>query len=106
MNNFHVGQKVVCIDDHFENGHFFGCDILPKKGVVYTIREIECFNSAKGETTVLRLNEIINAVMPYAVGDVECGFIVRRFRPVVSRPTSIAVFKAMLTPSKQKELAR
>ena len=91
MNHFHVGQKVVCIEDEWPSH-------VPspiKKGVVYTIAEIlppdlsESFDGWDVRRSI-RLVEVKNNL-----ADVD-SFNQARFRPVVERKTDISQFKAML----------
>lgn len=68
---------------------------LPLLGQVYTVRDL-C--ERLGEPCV-RVNEIVNDHRFYCelgFSD-EQAFSARRFHPVVSRPTDISVFTAMLT---------
>lgn len=103
--NFHVGQKVVCVDGKF---HPDFCDVpcLPVEGAVYTIRAIELMTAVTGERSpIIKLVEIVNPVMEWEIGDEEFGFVPRRFRPLVERKTDISLFKAMLNPSKEQVTA-
>lgn len=75
MSNFHVGQKVVCVDAH-------GADNVIENGI-YTIAGLVF--SGLGVT--------LGEAFPN-VGDV--GFKACRFRPVVTRKTDIFIFRAML----------
>lgn len=100
MTNFHVGQKVVCIDaaerdeTHPEANVIDGMDGLTK-GAVYTIRSIQ-IDPGWGETTVC-LSEIIRGRLSRFRGvEYEAGFSPERFRPVVERKTSIAIFHEIL----------
>lgn len=102
---FCVGQKVVCVDvsgwDAGDRNRFS----YPHANVVYTIRDIEV--DGTDGSTCIRLYEITNR----NGFDVETWefcepkFLSERFRPVVERKTDIAIFKKMLTPSLEKELA-
>jgi len=94
---FRVGQKVVCVD-----ATFIGRTPpnLPRLNGIYTLRDSF---SADGWTW-WRLVEIVNppsAVYGGRYGIMEPAFAPSRFRPVVSRQTSIEIFTAMLNPSKQ-----
>lgn len=97
--NFHVGQKVVCVDAEFQRGDFYDATTLPVEGTVYTVRDV--FEPVPGAICI-RLDEIVNDVEDFECGMMEAGFMVRRFRPVVERKTDISIFKAMLNPSKQR----
>lgn len=97
---FYVGQKVVCIDNNRDGG--YGDEIVPDVGPVYTVRELFSCNGHDW----LRLREIKNSPRYYTPGGVtEAFFHISRFRPVVERKTSIAIFTAMLNPSTEKVTA-
>jgi hypothetical protein len=101
MCNFRVGQKVLCINDQWNEYHAniarrLGVT-LPVLGGIYTIRAIE-IRPQRGD---LYFVEIVNPIIEYDIGRAEQGFHVARFRPVVERKTDISVFRAMLNPSKQ-----
>lgn len=87
---FHVGQKVVCIDDSWTdlNGRPDCRPEDPRKGSVYEIASI-------AEGVWLYLQEI-----PNGVGYESCSF-----RPVVERKTDISIFTKMLNPARVKKLA-
>ena len=96
MTAFMVGMKVVCVDDDFSSFRHYP-EINPVKGDVYTVREVR-------GPAILFL-EIENQKHWYRGYDeglifIEKGFKADRFRPIASRPTSIAVFQAMLTGKK------
>lgn len=86
---FHVGQKVVCIRGPMWplNG-----STQPVVGKIYTIRDVGRHVSAEGFFAVL-LQEIVNDLH---WSGLEYNFLAERFRPV--KPTSIAVFEALLKP--------
>lgn len=102
---FHVGQKVVCVDDSGLPGlpyaavRGFASDALEithvatlTRGAQYTIRDI----IKKG----VRLAEVVNEIgICIYDGVMEPTYKVERFRPV----TDISVFTAMLN-TKQREL--
>ena len=93
MSNFHVGQKVVCINDHGSPEVWNGFRIA-RQGSIYTVRSIYYF----GETELLLLEEIVNQVSSYSCGfkDCEPGFESESFRPLVERKPDISVFTDML----------
>lgn len=107
MSNFHVGQKVVCVDDmaNIEARKIPEID----KGRIYVIRKI-------GEQHVRGLGNVLSVwlegvhrsdVDPWFDGfqliEIEdFGFRLSRFRPVVERKTDISCFKAMLNPKNQQ----
>jgi hypothetical protein len=87
MCNFHVGQKVVCVDasDGEWNDIRGGATGYLVEGEVYTVASIR----KEPEVTFLRLEGVFS------------GWASIRFRPVVERKTDISIFRAMLNPSKQ-----
>lgn len=89
---FRVGQKVVLVgwtnDGAVEEWSALGAN-YPKVGEVYTVRAIKPWC----DSAVLLLEEINNSHLGY---NPEPGFRQSFFRPVVSRPTSIAVFEEIL----------
>lgn len=101
--SFHVGQKVICVDDS-PNPH---CeDVLPNrpvKGAFYTVRSLHVephITNAYG----VRLHELINPEFNFDGGPAyEWSFNSARFRPVVERKTDISAFTAMLDEQKASE---
>lgn len=94
---FYVGQKVELVRGYTgrERDIAIGYGFkLPVTGKVYSVRWIE------GE--YIRLTELINPDIPYVSGDAEPMWLAARFRPVVERKTSIAIFEAMLNPSREQ----
>jgi hypothetical protein len=73
---FHVGQKVVCVDDTWVT--HFG-ETTPEKGAVYTVRDVR---KVSGNATI-HLVEVRNEPAFYADGLCECSFGVNAFRPAV-----------------------
>lgn len=104
MSAFRVGQKVVLAVPFgtlsVTRAALDGV-ILPQKGPVYTIREFDPDTS--NGVVCIRLVEIING--PHIEDGFEPSFEAALFRPVAERKTSIEVFKALLTPAKQPEVA-
>lgn len=73
---FEVGQKCVCIGDNWEEGLF--PEKVPKKDVIYTVREVLLVNGVE----CIRLHEIRNQPKPYPSGLLECCFHGEAFRPL------------------------
>lgn len=93
--HFRIGQKVVCVDDtadgRYSPFHPSGANLEGlKKGSVYTIRYV----GVSLGVSVVRINEITRRYN--SIIDGENVYASARFRPIVSRPTSIAVFKEIL----------
>jgi hypothetical protein len=90
--NFHVGQKVVCIN---ATGTFSLAE-----NVVYTVSMVDSnggIASLDGSLQAIGIGLVEARPNP---GDY--AFDARRFRPVVTRKSDISVFKAMLKPSKTR----
>jgi hypothetical protein len=108
--NFHVGQKVVCIDDNDSppKGHqVLTVMVLPKVGKVYTVREV--LTGVVGGSPCVLLQEIPDQIVEvlsngvHRVGTIV--FYAHAFRPLVERKTDISIFKAMLTPKTEQVAA-
>lgn len=69
-----IGDKVVCINDGFKSQYN---EILPRKGQMYTIREVTNFGCPG-----IRLVEIVNPSKQYRNIYGECSFETDAFRPV------------------------
>jgi hypothetical protein len=78
-----VGQKVVCINDQFDAGIFQFYTALPKKDVVYVIREVKVGVNLKGEMGEICVY-LIGLVNPKSTQPPfpERGFNAERFRPL------------------------
>jgi hypothetical protein len=87
--NFHVGQKVVCVNDK-EGLQGWGWNVRPKKGSVYTVTAIGLTHSADPE----QLPCILVAELERRE---DSPLWAHRFRPI--RTTDISVFTAMLVPT-------
>lgn len=96
---FHVGQKVVCVDDTpFGPLRSYGTG-LPVVGRVYTVRRVAIWANWKRTEGGLGL-WLDEFVRPLASDGREHPFSARRFRPL--RTTDISIFQAMLvTPPKE-----
>jgi hypothetical protein len=80
------GQRVVCIDDQFPKWVVEFYDQLPKKGSVYTIREVclrrETLRGSDSATIALLLEELHNAPDPTHQNGEELAFKSERFAPL------------------------
>lgn len=101
--DWHVGMKVVCVDDHWNDTRspeVVEKEAIPTNGCVYSIREIGYLHPYRTTTLCVRLNEIENPFKLYSYPNgtvrTERCFGARRFRPVQTRPTDISIFTAML----------
>jgi hypothetical protein len=97
---FHVGQKVVCVNDQAWPRAYGYTPKLPKCGVIYTIRAIIDCRAWGYDEDGLLLAEIVNPkrihVTRFRPRLSEVKFRMSRFRPV--RTTNIDVFLKMLEP--------
>lgn len=92
MTAFRVGQRVVCVDDGWTKTAWYKGQIVPNTlnrlpmiNEILTVGEIR-LGGRHGDTAFLGFREIERGYWFH-----EC------FRPVVSRPTSIAIFQEMLS---------
>lgn len=85
------GQKVVCINDTFPPYVLGMYKQLPKKGDVYTIREVflgreKVVKGGESATVGVLLEELKNPTDPFHQGQQELGFSSERFAPVEELP--------------------
>lgn len=101
---FRVGMKVTCIDDVFWSGRDPRCN-YPVKGDIYTIRSFDHNRPGCESPVGLRLEEIINPILPYPGGDDETSFPPWRFRPLIERKTDtgMAILRKLLDGNKIEE---
>jgi hypothetical protein len=95
-NSFHVGQRVVCIDDADidDAGNSTGIRYL-QRGKTYTVSRTYVLSSGPG----VNLEEIDR---PYSYE----GFRAERFRPAIEHQEDISVFtRALETRSSSLEIA-
>jgi len=90
---FHVGQKVVCVND--QNWRIPGTGRHPIKGSIYTIAAVDKDGVALEE------------IGPRGCWAVPCPYLASRFRPVVekSTDTGMAVLKEILERETVKDPA-
>lgn len=96
--NFHVGQKVVCINDKEMHksgeiiGFYQGRPIVKagtmdglKKGAIYTIRalDLDCLD----KRPIVFLHEIIRPKWECIPHQPEAGYCATRFRPLIEKST-------------------
>ena len=85
------GQKVVCINDDFNEFIRAVYAQLPVKGTTYTIREVflgreRIVKGADSATVGLLLHELVNPPDPFHAGGEELGFSSERFAPLEELP--------------------
>ena len=91
---FHVGQKVVCVDDGGTPDRIWMRDAKPTVGAIYTVAETGVSHFYTRAPNALRLCEIRNV---WHGRDI--GYDVSRFRPV----HSIQIFHDIANGVKQPE---
>lgn len=96
-----IGQKVVCIHDWYDRIPP-GCT-FPSRELVYTVRELV----VEGDEPSIRLFEIRNPLVAFVnmTTLAEPAFVRWAFRPVVSGNADISIFREMLEPKPEKEVA-
>jgi hypothetical protein len=85
------GQRVVCINDTFNDFVKSVYKQLPVKGATYTIREVflgreKIVQGGDSATVGLLLEELLNPPDPFHVGKQELGFSSERFAPLEELP--------------------
>ncbi|MDO9415849.1 CAP-Gly domain protein [Pararhizobium sp.] len=96
MSDFHVGQKVVCIDDKFKH---VSIDQGIRKGQVYTLRWVGMYKHyVDGEFFGVKLEEIHrgNDDGPEGYGAADMPYRASRFRPLVK--DRISALRKLLAP--------
>ena len=101
---FRVGQKVVCVEGGAHGSSECEDAIVPAVGSIYPIRDIRT-NPRTGEPN-FHLHEIRNGLVLSVVDGLgEPYFASTRFRPIVSRPTSIEfaheILRSVSAPTKE-----
>ena len=98
---FFVGQKVVCIDDTFDDPRWKNIIslgiVLPKKGPVYTIRRIYptvVWADASVKSVGLHLEELINPELSF-MKPREIPFCALRFRPLIEKKSQTDISFAL-----------
>jgi hypothetical protein len=99
-----VGQKVICVSDMPISPSLRTDEAIPRKGSVYTVREIVPLNTLGADDDGLLVAEIVNPPRLYVtpVGPIrsELAFQVARFRPA----PDIGVFKRMFEQAEPKTI--
>lgn len=97
--SFHIGQRVVCINDQMDGGATRWKDATyPVFGQIYTVRGMAVLPGG----LILRLEEIICPT--FGRDNEEAGFGADHFRPVIERKTDISVFQRMLNPNMREHI--
>lgn len=106
--SFHVGQKVVCVDDamrvSWRKSGFFGrfrryrdLGHNLNRGDVYTVTAITAVRCTTSRV-VFRMLHVAGA---WHFGAPTIGFPAFQFRPAVETKTDISIFTRMLTPQRE-----
>jgi hypothetical protein len=85
------GQKVICINDTFNEFVRAVYKQLPEKGKTYTVREVflgreRIVKGGDSATVGLLLQELVNPPDPFHAGKEELGFSAERFAPLEELP--------------------
>lgn len=99
--DWHVGMKVVCVDDEPWPEFKSEMDGLTS-GQVYTIRKVGLDPYPGFPGVGVWLDEIHRPLDKGFEQYGEASFSAARFRPVQTRKTDISIFEAMLTGAKTK----
>lgn len=102
MSNFHVGQKVVCVNAKGGFRNLLG-EIVDlheiTENAIYTIRWIGISNGVP----VVKLRGVVRGRVPKPLRASNRGkdvpFASSRFRPLIERSTDISIFQQLLNPS-------
>jgi hypothetical protein len=87
MTGFHIGQKVVCVDDVPLPEGWDGDPLV--RGVIYTITAIYYEYGSCG----LLLREAVRSPRALQYWNSEAGYYARRFRPLEEKSDSIELFR-------------
>lgn len=97
MNNFYVGQKVVCIDDSKPSQYLInGPNLLLIRNKIYLVEAVQSFptwSRYKGDIA-LGINKDDDGLDFWHS---------KRFRPIEETKTNISIFTKMLIPNKVVE---
>lgn len=98
MTDWHVGQKIVCVNDNYAN---YDGENWIVKWSIYTIREIA---RRPDGLPGFRLVEVVNRPRLYRGGIfAECDFNSKYFRPVVEPRADISIFHSILAGVNKRE---
>jgi hypothetical protein len=97
---FHIGQKVVCVDDSPPPPGRPVYWPMVVKGQVYTIVGFDIEDSARCGIGLILAEARLGFIPPWKG---EMGWRRTRFRPVQERKTDISVFTEILTKTKAPE---
>lgn len=100
---FRVGQKCVCVNAANNPGFMWGKTEAPKEGAIYTV--VRCFVDHEGDEIVHLLELPRDDVAKQTIGPM-AGYLARRFRPIVEKKTSIAIFHEILNTVSRKHKER
>jgi hypothetical protein len=99
--DWHIGQRVVCIDDRCERSRIYKWERFPVEGSIYTIRAIVSCDDVG--PVAFRLAEIRNKPAQYEDRVRELSFFARRFRPLVEPEADISAFISIIDRVNKQE---
>lgn len=102
--NFHVGQKVVCINDQNSFKRVGIWDFSVKMGEIYTIRWIGEFPFEPDRKFGLGVRLVEVQRKPELPPWEDYPYSIHRFRPLIERKTDISIFTTLLNPANHKKL--
>lgn len=86
---FDLGEKVVCVNDKFPNGIHDIYNALPRKGKIYTVRDIVPAQDFKFQGTAgVLIEELVNRPNQHGI---EPAFQCHRFREMTTEEVSISI---------------
>ena len=97
--SFHVGQKVICVNNEPHEGRPWVPGEEVVVGQIYTIRRVHFWR----DHPVVWLEEVRRAIGSVAKWGPDCGYGQFRFRPAVERKTDISIFTQILDGVRDKE---
>jgi hypothetical protein len=100
MTDWHIGQKVVCVDADDINPYWIVEGSLDL-GAVYTIRSVR---PAIGEPGIAIYLKEVTARVCWDGSGIETAFFSWRFRPVVEPKADISVFQSILDRLPKREV--
>jgi hypothetical protein len=101
---FHLGQKIICVNDKWLAPFGLVPPILPKKGAVYHFAGVDVAPGKLGGYLFVAEIPKEQNIPPFF--SVTVGYGAWHFRPLDERQTDISVFQKLILPVKSKERIR